>query len=262
MSWLDWLLKPAPRTFGYLRTPVDARDHSIDVLGLRAGVEEPGSVSIRHPAVVARSQSPNQSCLAFAIAQGIELAYAQKGVLTGDLSARAPYFWARAARGTLPDDTGSEPRPAMNAVIRFGIPTEKSCPTSGLLINTSPSWRAYQEARDIGRGLRAYARIDSDDLSSMRQCLRDGVPVFGGWPCDQAFVDYRGGKTLDPPTGGLLGYHAMLLTGYYADGTWDLFNQSWLNWGDEGSYARVTEEFVRCSLECWGLAVRPSSVAA
>jgi hypothetical protein len=246
------------RSFGYLRTPRDSRDQPIEVLNLSVNLDTPPSVSIRHPAVVVRQQYPNNSCLAFAVAQGIELAYAQQGILTGDLSARAPYFWSRAAQGLLPQDNGSAPRPTMNAVMRFGIPTEKTCPTSGQLINMAPSWRAYQEARDIGRGLRSYAWIGSDDIDTMKRCLRDGVPVLGGWPCDKAFLQYAGGKVLGPPTGEIIGDHAMLLTGYYDDGTFDLFNQSWPFWGDPGSYARVTEEYVRCAIECWGLAVLPS----
>lgn len=254
MTLFDWF-GSSKRGFGFLRDIPDRRDHSSVVLGLPAA-DPPAVHSLRHPAIVARSQVPNNSCVGYMIAQGIELAYAQRGVLTGDLSARAPYFWGRARQGLLPQDNGTRPREALAAVRKFGIPTELTCPSSPRLINTAPSWRAHQEARDLGRGLRAYARLDPYDLDTLRRTLAAGIPIGAGWSCDDAFVRYRGGSDpLAPARGEILGYHAMLLTGYYADGTWDLFNQSWLNWGDPGSYARVTGAFVCDALDMWALSV-------
>lgn len=254
MGLFDWFAStPAPRGFGFRRDTADTRDKTAQDLTL--GQEQP-EVSLRHPAVTVRDQRPNNSCVGFMLAQGIELGYAQKGVLTGDLSAQAPYFWGRARSGLLPQDDGTSPRDALGAIMRFGIPTEAVCPTSGRTINVAPSWRAYQQARDIGRGLTMYARLDPNDLTTLRQTLSAHIPIGAGWACDQDFVQYKGGSLVGPAQGRIIGYHAMLLTGYYADGTWDLFNQSWPYWGDPGSYARVTGEFVCSGLDMWALVVR------
>jgi hypothetical protein len=253
MGLFDRFRRP-DRTFGFIRDRIDSRDHGAVVLGLGDALAPP-SVSLRHPAVAMRPQGGNASCVGFMVAQGIELAYARRGVLTGDLSARAPYFWARARAGMLPFDAGSRPRDAMAAVKKFGLPTEKTCPTSSRLINTAPSWRAHREARDLGRGLRTYARLDPYDLETLRRTLAAGIPVGAGWAVDKAFRDYTGGAVVDSPRGETIGYHAMLLTGYYSNGDWDLFNQSWANWGDVGGYARVTGGFVCEAADMWALAV-------
>lgn len=254
MGVFDWIQRPPERCFGFQQDPPDARDRTHHDLGLSSD-SPPALVSLRHPAVLARSQSPNQSCVGFFLAQGIELGYAYRGIMTGDLSARAPYFWARARGGKLPLDDGCNPRDALASVRKFGIPSEISCPTVARLINQAPSWQAYQDGRDRGRGLSLYARIDPMDLDAIRRTVAAGIPVGGGWACDRAFVDYKGGGVLESAAGQILGYHAMLITGYYADGTWDLFNQSWLDWGDPGSYARVSGGFICSALDLWGLAV-------
>lgn len=253
MGLFDWF-RPAPRAFGFLRDKPDSRDQNLSVLGL-SPASPPAVHSLRHPAVVYRTQQPYNSCVGYMAAQGIELAYAHRGILTGDLSARAPYFWGRARQGTLPADSGTSPREVMAAIKKFGIPTEQSCSSAPRLMNTSPDWKAYREARDLGRGLRAYARLDPYDLDTLRRTLAAGIPIGGGWACDKAFVDFRGGTELGPSTGEILGYHAMLITGYYSDGTWEIFNQSWLDWGDDGSYARVTGAFICDGLDMWALAV-------
>lgn len=255
MGLFDWF-RTSPQTarsFGFLRDTPDSRDLKSDALTLASPL---ASKSLRHPAVVARNQYPNNSCVGFMLAQGIELGYAERGILTGDLSARAPYFWGRARGGKLPEDHGTTPRDALAAIVKFGIPTEKTCPTSGSLINTAPDWRAHQEARDIGRGLRLYASLNPLDIATIQRTLSAGIPIGAGWACDDAFLRFQGGRVLGPPEGKIIGYHAMLLTGYSADGTWELFNQSWQNWGEPGSYAKVTGAFVCGALDMWALVVR------
>lgn len=252
MNFLD-LFKPRARSHGWLKEEPDARDMRIGSLTLDPSI--PAAASLRHPAITVRDQDGTQSCVGFAWAQALELAYAWHNVLTGDLSPLALYFWARASHGSAGEDAGTYLRAAAKAVMRFGVPIEKTCPFSARRVNVSPPWMAYRDAYDR-RGLRGYYRVDANDLDGIRRAIANGKPICGGWRVDRAFTQFRGTGSIDMITGEIIGGHAICLMGYGADGTFDLINSWGTGWGNAG-YARVTEDFVSQGQDLWVLDVTP-----
>ena len=187
------------RGTGWLPDLPDIRDAPLD--RLRGGAAAlPEAFTLRHPAVTVRNQGGASSCVGFAWAQALELAYAHHGVLTGDLSPAFIYFLARATHGAAGLDSGTYLRAAAKAVARFGCASERSHPYSVLFINQSPPWSAYRDAYDR-KGLRGYYRVDAHDLDAVRWAISTGRPVVGGWTVDKTFLDYRGGGILGPTTG-------------------------------------------------------------
>ena len=242
------------RVAGCKRDTPDARDRPLGALRLSSSV--PTSASVAHPCVVARDQGGTASCVGFAWAQALELAWAQQGVLTGDLSPLAIYFWARSYDRTVGFDCGTYLRSAARAVGKFGVPSEELHPFSFLRVNRSPSWRAYRDGYDRG-GVRGYYRITGSaaaKLAGVKQALANGLPVVGGWDIDAAFTDPRGPGLVDRCSGSIIGGHAMAITGYGDDGNLTLLNSWGRSWRERGS-VRVTPAFVTAAHDLWAIKV-------
>ncbi len=252
MGLLD-LFRPRPRGVGWLKEEPDSRDMRIGALTLDPTI--PAAASLRHPAITVRDQDGTQSCVGHAWAQAIELAYAWHNTLTGDLSPLALYFWARASHGAAGEDAGTYLRAAAKAVMRFGVPSERTWPFRASRVNVSPAWQAYRDAYDR-RGLRGYYRVDATDLDGIRKAIANGKPVVGGWRVDRAFTQFRGTGTIDMITGEIIGGHALCLMGYNADGTFEIINSWGTSFGNQG-YAHVTEDFVSQGHDLWVLDVTP-----
>jgi len=257
MGLFDWLKQPSFGR-GWLPDEADARDVRLrDVAtALHMVSAPPPSVNLRHPAISPRDQDGVQACVGFAWAQGLELAYADRGLLTGDLSAQWIWFLGRATRGTAGLDRGMQLRDAAKIITRLGCATEETCPFVPRKFNVSPTWTAYRNAYDR-RGLRGYYRIDEGDADGVRVALAAGRPVVGGWMIDQAFVDFRGRSVLGPSINSLaLGGHALCVLGYDRE-SFTIINSWGPNWGDDG-YARVTPSFIQQGSDLWAIDVHAS----
>lgn len=255
MGILDWFRKPSLGR-GWLPDELDPRDMKLrevaEALGMPGATALPSAVNLRHPAIAARDQDGTEACVGFAWAQGLELAYAERGMLTGDLSPSWIYFLGRASRGRAGLDAGMQLRDAAKAVVRFGCASEESCPFLPRKINLSPTWTAYRNAYDR-KGVKGYYRIEAGDTEAVRIALAAGRPVVGGFQVDQSFVNFRGGNVFGQCRGEILGGHAVCLLGYDAQ-SFTLINSWTERWGD-GGYARVSPAFVEHGADLWAIDV-------
>lgn len=243
------------RGYGWLPDAPDlrGRDYGLGAADVKTAI--PASESLRHPAVTPRDQGATSSCVGFAWAQALELAWAHQGILTGDLSPLWVYWGARALDGTLGFDQGTQLRSAAKAIARCGVATERTHPFSRWRINRSPSWRACRDAFDR-RGLRGYYRVSSPQEA--RRAIASGLPVVGGWSVDEAFARSDGHTPVEPVYRDAIGAHAMVLTGYRADGTFELLNSGGRRWGNEG-YGRGSERWVDAGRDLWAVDVREAA---
>jgi C1A family cysteine protease len=250
VSWFDFFQNYVAdrRRFGYKPDPVDLRDLSADGLGMRTS-SLPGNYSLIHPAITPRSQSSTSSCVGFAWAQGLELAYARRGVMTGDLSPLFVYWLARATHGATGRDDGTYLRAAAKAIRRFGCCRDAAHPFAVSRVNESPRWRAMRDGYDL-RGLRGYYRVGGTDFRTIGAAIASGRPVVGGWAVDRTFQRFSGGSIVGPiDPKDSIGKHAMVIVGYDAH-SFTLLNSWGTGWGERG-YARVSPAFIAQGIDLW-----------
>lgn len=256
MNWLSFFRNYVAdrRRFGYKPDPVDLRDLSAAQLGMRT-TGLPASWSLRHPAVVPRNQGATNSCVGFAWAQALELAYAHRGVVTGDLSPLFVYWFSRALHRATGKDDGTYLRTAARAIRRFGCCRETVHRFSNTRVTEPPRWRAMGDAYDL-RGLRGYYRVGGSDLQTIAAALASGRPVVGGWSVDSAFRRFSGGSIVGPiDPSDAVGRHAMTIIGYDAK-SFTLMNSWGTGFGERG-YVRVSPGFIEQGIDLWVIDTRP-----
>lgn len=240
---------------GYLEDPADSRDQGLGILlgAHLAASPPPASGSVRHADVGPKDQGQTNSCTGQAVALSIRLAYLAAGRDCPDLSALDAYYKSRAEWGAQRMDQGSYCRSTIKAVQHAGIAAESDWPFAASRVNTRPSWAAARSAFDR-RGIRGYYRLYTAD--DVRRAIASGVPAYGGWDVDRAFMEYSGSGAIDVPRGEIIGGHALTLESFAPDGTFGVLNSWGEAWGSDGR-ARVTEQWVASGRDLWAVAVQP-----
>lgn len=254
MSLLD--LFRAPRRSGYLPDTPDNRDRPIGALGL--ATSPPPSSSMAGLVERILDQGNTESCVAHAIAQGLQVAHRQLGANVELPSRRFLYWQARGYHGGELIDAGTYLRTCMRGVVRFGPCSETGCPWDPRLINRSPGWPAYRAAFD-GAGLRGYYRVSEGDdrLDEIRRAIATGIPVAFGTRVSDAFKRFGGtGTVTRPSSSSAVGGHAMLVVGY-EPGRFRVVNSWGQYWGDRGC-AWLDDAYLDWSetRDLWALDVR------
>lgn len=253
LSKLRDLLNPdeRPRSFGYLKDPVDLDDRLFSELaGLSSAIPPDASVD---SGVVVKDQDGTSSCVGQAVAQALRLAYMVDGKQAPDLSASYVYYNARRNHYSTVADIGTYIRSAMKMVIKLGVPEESLCPFVPSKINSKPSWDAYRYAFQH-RGIRGYYRIPSGDVDAVRKSLANRKPVVAGWKVDKAFQSRTGPDVIDAITKDFIGGHAMVIVAYDNASTFTLLNSWGRTWRRNGRQ-RVSEDFIRKAYDCWSIDV-------
>lgn len=234
------LLSRGRRGLGCFRDGADSRDRDLALMGLPSSA--PSSATLARYAVP-QDQGPTNSCVGWAIAQGIHVAAQVRSVSPGFPAVRFIYWNSRGYHGGEVVDLGTFPRTGLKGVMRFGAPLQLHCPWEPKRINLSPPWAAYRHAFD-GRGARGYYRIfDLGDarLEAMRVAIAAGFPVVFGTVVDKAFQDHDGRLTVGPPRS-WIGRHAMLAVGY-EPGRFRVVN-SWGRYWGEGGFCWLSEDYL------------------
>jgi len=240
------------RTYGYKKDLADARDSWLSAR-LGAPLRLPPSASVRDSRVSPKDQSSTSSCTGQSTSQALRLAYLKEGIACPDLSALFPYYLGRSIEGAEGSDGGAYIRDVIKAIMKWGEAAESAWPFNLSAVNKHPNVKAYRSAYDR-RGAKKYHRIPSGDANGIRQALAAGYPVVAGWQVSQSFEDYDGTGVIPAQEAPFLGGHAICLTGYSADGTFELLNSWGTGWG-KGGYAIVSEAFVQQATDVWALEV-------
>lgn len=218
---------PDPRDFGFLA-------HAA-IPG--SSVQLPRKFEL--PRVPVRNQQDWGACGAFGSISQYEYEMAKLGVAF-DGSEQAQYAWTRLIQNTLCQDSGSDPRSAMQAMVKYGVLTESEAP--------------YQQPKDLcwqpgdsltqtaaSRRITAYAKT-AQDMQAVKAALygtngKDGRVVSA---CHSLFRNFApdANGVIPMPGGPLWGGHWMSHWGWdddlptpYGPGAYLYRNQWSAAWG-------------------------------
>lgn len=233
------------RGMGYIHAPLP---DSVKLLHTLIGSSSilPPTASVRDESVAPKNQSSTDSCLGMSAAQAWRLSALQLGHECPDLSGLMPYKLGRASMGLGDQDNGMSFGGLTAAVERFGLCSEASYPFSAVKVNFNIPATALHDAYDR-RGVRGIYAIDPADADGVRRALSKGICVIGAWAVNAAFLKNDGPFLIDAPDGDSVGYHAMPIEDYAADGTFGLLNHYDIVWRLNGR-CRFTERYVKASL--------------
>lgn len=233
------------RGLGYIHAPMPESVKPLSGLIGSSSVLPP-SASVRDLRVSAKSQLSTDSCLGMSVAQAWRISALRLGQDCPDLSGLMPYKLGRASMGLGDQDNGMSFGGATAAVERFGLCSEESFPFSIVKVNFNIPASALHDAYDR-RGVRGIYAIDPGDADGVRRAIDQGICVVGAWTVNAAFQKNDGPTLIDAPDGDAIGYHAMPIEDYQADGTFGLLNHYDITWRLNGR-CRFTERYMKASM--------------
>ena len=248
------------RPLGALLNPEDPRDQEHGPARFFGSSEEPkAGFSPRKP-ISYRSlldKVPNQigqSCNGHALASGVYLHGQIHGHPAPRCSALGSYTIGRMLEGE-----GIEPKPPLRDVGSYSRLVVRGARDRGMLAETEWEERADRLNAAIPFGkfqrlmpqrIRSWYPIGWSSepgavAETARQLLAAGVPILFNLPVTRAFERLHGDQpvgleiTSDPS----LGRHAVLATGYDAEGNLEVLSSWGAEWGDEGFFWLTPEAF-------------------
>lgn len=236
----------------------DARDvWAEDRIGKISELDPTATASMAEFRVGRLYQGGANSCVANAIARGIDMLFRSRGVPDPPFaSRRLVYFNARRAeareaalRGEEPGpmmDRGSYFRLAMRAVQKLGFCDEAFYPYSDLeeKINETPPPMVYQNA--IDQATLRYSRVPTlARVAACAEALRKKiVPVFG-MKVDRSFTRNRGELITNVDFTDLVGGHAMTVVEVNEVGI--VVDNFWTHFGDSNGYGYLSHALFESS---------------
>ena len=206
-----------------------------------------GDVDLR-PHTTSTNQYQMGSCVGNATADSVEVLNSIRGLPPVQVSRLFIYTLARNlmdldgdGRGDIDKDDGTMIRLAFDVLSRFGVcredlPVEKGgWPYDASKVYRLPSLRAMRAA--TGHRIHGYYRIKEEGTARIEQiltALRANHPVVFGTLISEAFRTVDDDTPLRPPSGNVIGGHAMMICGYLS-GLGFIVKNSWgTDWGMAG----------------------------
>jgi C1A family cysteine protease len=217
----------------------------------KTAVALPAKIDLRPgcPKVV-YDQGEIGSCTANAIAGAIEFGQIKQKLREFTPSRLFIYYNERVMEGTSPSvDSGAQIRDGIKSVAKLGACKEKTWPYSD--VNKSPepcpscayakkpSAAAFSEAAK--HKIKAYQRLNSNQLSDLKGCLASGHPFVFGFTVYDSFEGAQVAKTgivsMPKSNERVVGGHAVLAVGYDDSTSRFIVRNSWgPGWGMKGYF--------------------------
>lgn len=235
----------------------DGRDWDFAKLSLPSA-KLPTSHSLAGLVTNVCDQRSTNSCVANAIAGGVDVLESAAGLASVPVSRLFIYYNARRLHGAQRFDSGTYIRLAIKGLVKLGVPDEQywKFSVNPLRINRRPGWQPSMMAHPRRGG--EYYSIFSEGkarTTAIKAAIVAGYPVVFGTPVSRQFMNNQGPRIIDRPTDvvgeSIVGRHAMLIVGYEHDdfyGTvFEVLNSWGTDWKD-GGFCKLSEDYVRWDL--------------
>jgi C1A family cysteine protease len=199
----------------------------------------PPSVNLRHLILSILDQSNLGSCVTNAGAQAIRGALVAAGVAAPELLSRLfAYYYARAlSPGNTQVDSGTQIRCFFDVIRKIGFCPEAAWPYDTSRFAKMPAASAARAAFDqkTSFGYYSIASTGVKRIEDICTALAGGHLVVFGTLVGDAFAGYTAGApALIPPSGKILGGHALVVDGYKPGPSYDTLDFDIVNsWGPE-----------------------------
>jgi hypothetical protein len=191
-----------------------------------------------------KDQGQAGSCVAHAGCTSMEHVMAEPT----PLACLQAYYDCRLQFGEQCVDEGSWPHVFVQVASNIGVCAEAEYPYDLTQLFTRPTDYSYQRAYDH-RVLTGQALgIEGDIVDDIERHVRADTKPFGGWPVDDAFLEWVGDGIYDGPRGPSRGGHSMAVAGLEvrSDGTRAFkLQSSWRRSFGANGYVWVSEKFFR-----------------
>jgi C1A family cysteine protease len=189
------------------------------------------------------------ACVANAVADSFEAQIAHRAnkspLEIEDLSRLFIYWNARNLdTPSSNEDKGSRIRLALDAMARYGAPSEKTYPYDMAKVNERPTILAYREA--IKNRISKFYKISEEDVrvEQIKQAISCGNPVIFGTKITNSFRTVNDDSIIMKPEDGWIGAHCMCIVGWSEDRQAFEIRNSWgENWGVKG-YCWMDKEYI------------------
>lgn len=232
-------------------SPSDTRDH---VLNFSKPASSLSLVDLSKFCTSIKDQGAIGSCTAHAGVALMEYFYKKNmsGKIDDLFSEKFLYYTTRVDVAKWPsnEDSGAYIRDTLKAMVQFGVCMESSFPylragEKSCKYADSPAPSAYTEALNFQ--VTRYARISeinkSQCLAELKTLLQDGHAFVGGFTCYENIFNGSNGL-IPPPSGKIIGGHAVLFVGFDDTKNVFKFKNSWsASWGDKG-YGYLPYQYV------------------
>ena len=179
------------------------------------------------------NQSFLSSCVANSVCDATEAVISHRKNLDPnniDNLSRLFCYWNARNLQTPPSnsDNGTYIRLAADSVMRYGLPKETTWTYNENNVNIRPSIIAYREA--IVNRISGFYRINStgnERITQIKQALSAGSPVVFGTALEEKFKQIIDDSIIMPPTGSIIGNHAMVCCGIIENKNSFIVRNSW-----------------------------------
>jgi C1A family cysteine protease len=199
----------------------------------------PSSVDLRRQYALIFDQGELGSCTANSIAMAIDYERVRQGMKPLVPSRLFIYYNERVIEGTVKQDAGAMIRDGIKSVAKQGACAETTWKYNIAKFKTKPSKASYTAAAK--NVVKQYLRLESTNLTSLKQCLADGYGFVFGFSVYSSFenesVAQTGEVELPKRWEQLLGGHAVFCVGYDDVKQKFIVRNSWgSEWGDGGHF--------------------------
>ena len=243
-------LEPGHRRVGVYGWRPDLPDHRDFVFAVSPAIAAalPAKVDLRPGCPPVYDQGQLGSCTANAIAGAIEFDQKKQSLPEFTPSRLFIYYNERVLESTSPSvDGGAAIRDGIKSVASQGVCKEASwpyddtnkdpnpCPTCRFA--KKPSAACYKEA--LQHKVKAYQRLNSAVLNTLKGCLAGGYPFVFGFTVYESFESQQVAQTGIVPMPGpqekTVGGHAVMAVGYDDSAQQFIVRNSWgAGWGIKG----------------------------
>ena len=238
---------------GLKKDPDDSRDVCLMPLHYEK-VDLPKQFSLRDKIKNVFQQGNMNSCSANAVSKQISIA----GKLDYDISRLFIYYNSRLVENEYNKrcirDEGCNLRNVMKALMKFNFLDERYYPYDERNVNNQPAEEYYKIADSNEKYICQYKKI-IPDIYNMKYILNVlKLPIVCGVAVYDSFDKCNGGDYTVPnitPYDRLIGYHAVLITGYTED-KFEVLNSYGPFFGDRG-YFYLTNEWVLNNSLCFDM---------
>lgn len=234
------------RKLGWKRDIPDVRDYWL-TLAPKGALPPKLDLTPQCPPIM--DQKSLGSCVANAVAFGIQFTERELGYSALVPSRLFLYYNNRLIEGTENEDSGSTVRDGIKSPMKYGYPDERDYPYVVKSFAKKPAKSVYSKAKPRALKVIWYGRVAQNE-AAIKNTLVANNPIMLGFAVYESFMTFKNGVCPMPAKGeDMIGGHCVALVGYDDERKAFLVRNSWgTAWGLNGYFWMPYEYVLNANL--------------